>query len=256
MLLHRNYPLGRLMSALSLSSQLCENHLLSLLPADEYGALLPHLETVDLSAKQVLGNRDEPISHIYFPCTAVVSILAIMANGSMVEVGTIGNEGFYGIDVLVGGERAIETTLCQIAGKAIRMRVADFSQATQGNTSLRRVTQRYLLAYLSLVSQSVACNRLHSVEARFARWVLMTHDRVQGDDFYLTQEFLAGMLGVHRPTISLVAGAFQQAGMIRYNRGHMTILQREALEDTTCECYGIVKEQYKRAVGPFRQARP
>jgi CRP-like cAMP-binding protein len=185
----------------------------------------------------------------------VVSVLALMEDGSMVEVGTIGNEGFYGIDVLVGGERAIETTLCQIAGKALRMRAADFLGATDGNTPLRRVTQRYLLAYLSLISQSVACNRLHPTEARFARWILMTHDRVLGDDFYLTQEFLAAMLGAHRPSVSVVAGAFQQAGMIRYNRGRMTILNREALEDTACECYGIVRGQFERTVGPFRNNR-
>jgi CRP-like cAMP-binding protein len=234
-------------------SQLCENNLLSLLSADDFAALIPHLEPVELNLKQVLGERGQPYSHIYFPCTAVVSVLAVMADGSMVEVGTIGNEGFYGIDVLAGGESAIETTICQIAGKALRMRVSDFIQTTDGNTPLRRVTQRYLLAYLSLVSQSVACNSLHTIEARFARWVLMTHDRVLGDDFFLTQEFLAGMLGVHRPSVSVVAGSFQQAGMIRYNRGRMTIVNRKALEETACECYGVVREQFERTVGPFRK---
>jgi CRP-like cAMP-binding protein len=251
----RNHSLDRIMSSSYVTSQPCENQLLSLLSAGDYGALMPYLETVDLSVKQVLGERGNPYSHVYFPCSAVVSVLAMMKDGAMVEVGTIGNEGFYGIDVLVGGESAIETTICQIAGKALRMRVADFICAIDGNTPLRHVTQRYLMAYLSLVSQSVACNALHTIEARFARWILMTHDRVLEDDFHLTQEFLANMLGAHRPTVSVVAGAFQQAGMIRFNRGHMAILRREALEEATCECYGIVKEQFERTLGPLRKER-
>jgi CRP-like cAMP-binding protein len=240
--------------AISISSpQSCNNRLLSLLSADDYHALAPHLETVDVNLKQVVGERDHPISYIYFPCTAVLSVLAYMADGQVAAVGTIGNEGFYGIDVLMGGDLAIETTICQISGKALRLPATHFRDAIEGNTPLRRVTERYLQAYLSLVSQSVACNRLHHIEARFARWILMTHDRVLGDDFYLTQEFLAAMLGVHRPRVSLVAGSFQQAGMIRYNRGHMTILKREALEEMTCECYGIVKTQFERTIGPFRK---
>jgi CRP-like cAMP-binding protein len=133
------------------------------------------------------------------------------------------------------------------------MSAADFKRAIDGNTPLRQVAQRYLQAYLSMVSQSVACNRLHTTEARFARWVLMTHDRVLRDDFYLTQEFLASMLGVHRPTVSLVAGSFQQAGMIRYSRGKMTILNRNALEEICCECYEIVNKQFDSTVGTVRR---
>lgn len=234
-------------------SQPCDNRLLALLSAQDYHALAPHLELVTLDIRETISERGQPIRYIYFPCTAVLSVLAIMVDGQAVEVGTIGNEGFYGIDVLVESDLATETCICQIKGKALRMQVADFKRAISGDTALRGVTLRYLQAYLSLVSQSVACNRLHSVEARFARWVLMTHDRVLGDDFYLTQEFMASMLGVHRPTVSLVAGAFQQAGMIRYNRGHMSILQRETLEDVCCECYEIVNKQFERTVGPVNK---
>ena len=235
------------------SSQPCDNRLLALLSAQDYHALASHLELVPLDIKEIIAERGQPIRYIYFPCTAVLSVLALMLDGQAVEVGTIGNEGFSGLDVLVGGDLATETAICQIKGKALRMPMADFNRATDGDTPLRRVTLRYLQAYLSMVSQSVACNRLHNVEARFARWVLMTHDRVLGDDFYLTQEFLASMLGVHRPTISLVAGAFQQAGMIRYNRGHMTILKREALEDICCECYDVVNEQFERTLGTLQK---
>jgi CRP-like cAMP-binding protein len=241
------------MPASSFSPQPCDNHLLSQLSAEDFHALAPRLEMVDLSFKHVVGERDRPIPYVYFPCTAVLSVLTHMSDGQVVEVGTIGNEGFYGIDVLAGSELAIETTICQISGKALRLSAAEFKRAVDGDTPLRHVTQRYLQAYLGLVSQSVACNRLHDIEARFARWILMTHDRVLGNDFHLTQEFLAGMLGVHRPSVSLVAGAFQQAGMIRYNRGHMTILKRDALEEMACECYRVVKAQFERTVGQSRK---
>jgi CRP-like cAMP-binding protein len=224
-----------------------------LLAANDYQTLASSLETVEVNLKKVVGERGHPIRHVYFPCTAVLSVLAVMADGQAVEVGTVGNEGFYGLDVLIGSNLAIETTLCQIQGKALRMSAADFKRAIDGNTPLRQVAQRYLQAYLSMVSQSVACNRLHTTEARFARWVLMTHDRVLRDDFYLTQEFLASMLGVHRPTVSLVAGSFQQAGMIRYSRGKMTILNRNALEEICCECYEIVNKQFDSTVGTVRR---
>jgi CRP-like cAMP-binding protein len=235
------------------SPQPCDNRLLDLLSTDDYHPLAPYLEKVDLNIKETIAERNQPIHYIYFPCTAVLSVLNLMLDGQMVEVGTIGNEGFSGIDVLIGSDSASETTICQIEGRALRMTVANFKRAIDGNTPLRRVTLRFLQAYLSMVSQSVACNRLHTIEARFARWILMTHDRVMGDDFFLTQEFLAGMLGVHRPSISLVAGAFQQAGMIRYTRGHMTILKRDALEEICCECYDIVNKQYERTVGLLRE---
>jgi CRP-like cAMP-binding protein len=237
------------------SSHSCDNRLLALLSAQDYQALAPYLEEVTLDIKETIAERGQPVRHVYFPCTAVLSVLALMLDGQAVEVGTIGNEGFYGIDVLVESDLGTETSICQIKGKALRMSTVDFKKAIDGDTPLRRVTLRYLQAYLSLVSQSVACNRLHTVEARFARWVLMTHDRVLGDTFFLTQEFLASMLGVHRPTISLVAGAFQQAGMLSYNRGYMSILQRQALEDVCCECYDIVNKQFERTIGTVNKRR-
>ncbi|MDB5759815.1 MAG: Crp/Fnr family transcriptional regulator [Burkholderia sp.] len=234
------------------SSQPCDNRLLDMLSSDDYLPLAPFLEKVDLNIKETIAQRGQPVHYIYFPCTAVLSVLNQMLDGQLVEVGTIGNEGFSGIDVLIGSDTSTETTICQIKGRALRMTAANFKRAVDGNTPLRRVTQRFLQAYLGMVSQSVACNRLHTIEARFARWVLMTHDRVMGDQFFLTQEFLASMLGVHRPSISLVAGAFQQAGMIRYSRGHMAILKRDALEEICCECYEIVNKQYERTVGLLR----
>jgi CRP-like cAMP-binding protein len=223
---------------------------LSLLGDAEYAALEPKLTLVECKAKEVMGERGAPVNHVYFPCSAVFSVLACMEDGSAIEVGTIGSEGFYGIEAIVGGTAWTETTVCQVAGKAMRMSAPDFKRAITGDTGLRRIAQAYLLAYLSIVSQSVACNRLHNIEERFARWVLMTHDRVPGDEFNLTQEFLANMLGVHRPQISLVAGAFQQAGFIKYTRGKMTILDRAGLEESSCECYQMAKRQIEALLSP------
>jgi CRP-like cAMP-binding protein len=129
------------------------------------------------------------------------------------------------------------------------MRAADFKEAIHGDTSLRRLAERFLQVFLSQVSQSVACNRLHTIEERFSRWVLLTHDRVKGEHFHLTQEFLADMLGVHRPSVSLVAGAFQQAGLIKYTRGNLTILNRKGLEDASCECYSAGKKRLAQLLG-------
>lgn len=225
------------------------NRLLGTLKADEYRALVPRLQRIHSNARDVLGKGAELAEYVYFPCSSVLSVLACMENGAAVEVGTIGNEGFFGIEVLMGTGRWTETTVCQVEGDTLRMSAADFRLAVAGDTPLRRIAQRYLVAYLGLVSQSAACNRLHNIEERFARWVLMTHDRVEGDVFHLAQEFLADMLGVHRPSISVVAGAFQQAGVIQYSRGHMAIINRRALEDASCECYAVGKRQIEELLG-------
>lgn len=227
----------------------CRNALLARLPADAREALAPQLETVALGCRQVVAEREQPIAYVYFPCTCVFSVLTHMENGSAIEVGTIGKEGFFGIDILTGGSAALEHTFCQVAGESLRMPVGDFRREIADDTPLRRIVQRYLQAYLSLLSQSVACNRLHTLEQRFARWVLMTRDRIDSDDFRLTQEFLAQMLGVRRPSISQIAGAFQQAGSIRYNRGDMTVLDRAQLEQASCECYRLVAQRFAHLLG-------
>lgn len=224
------------------------NRLLAMLPEAEYQNLRTHLEYVSTPTRFVVYERNKPITHVYFPLVGAHSVLAVMENGAAVEVGTVGNEGFSTVDALTGAEVAMETTISQVPGSAVRLPLAVFRQAIEGNTVLRRIANRFLLAYLAQVSQSVACNRLHSIEQRFARWVLMSHDRVGGQDFQLTQEFLADMLGVYRPSVSLVARTFQQAGLLHYHRGTMTILDREGLEDAACECYEVVRAQYARVL--------
>ena len=237
------------MSAIPSTAAACSNFLLSLLPENEYQAIRPHLELFPTPLRTVVYERDGEIPHVYFPLSCCHSVLAVMEDGAAVEVGTVGNEGMSTIDVLTGSTHATETTICQIPGDSLRIPVARFNAALEANRELRRLCFRFLQAYLSHVSQSVACNRLHTTEERFARWILASHDRVPGDEFQLTQEFLADMLGVHRPSVSLIAKRFQQAGLLDYRRGIVTILDRTGLEETTCECYAAVRKQFERALG-------
>jgi CRP-like cAMP-binding protein len=227
----------------------CSNFLLSMLPDDEYRRLKPHFEYMPSPLKSAFYQRDQRIEHVYFPLSGEHSILAAMEDGSAVEVGTVGNEGFSTVEILTGSEYALETVICQIPGETLKMPVARFKEATEGESALRSLAYRYFQAYLAQVSQSVACNRLHTTEERFARWLLMNHDRVPGDEIHITQEFLATMLGVHRPSISLIARSFQQLGLIRYGRGVVTIMDREGIEEASCECYAAVKRQFERAMG-------
>jgi CRP-like cAMP-binding protein len=179
-----------------------------------------------------------------------MSMLNFIDDGRAIEVGTIGPEGFVGLPVLFGAESAPSTTLVQVPGEGSRMTAAAFRSALGECPGFFALLMRYAQAFLNQVAQSATCNRLHSVEERCARWLLQTQDRVNGDtDFPLTQEFLAQMLGVRRPTVSIAAGMLQQAGLIRYVRGQMRILDRERLEAASCECYGIIRRGYERLVG-------
>jgi CRP-like cAMP-binding protein len=234
------------MTAYANSSGFAANHLLANLPAPDRRALAAELAPVHLPRGEVIGARGQPATHVYFPCSGILSVMAYMHAGASVEVGTIGKEGFLGLELLVGTSEWTETTVCQIAGDCVRMPAPAFLAAVDGDTPLRRICQRYLMAYLANVSQSVACNRLHTIEERFARWVLMTHDRVGADRFFLTQEYIADMLGTHRPSVSVVAGAFQHAGFIKYSRGWMTIENRAGLERFTCECYAATANRCAR----------
>jgi hypothetical protein len=228
----------------------CGNRLLGTLSDEDYLELAPLLRPERLHSRQLICQRGKAAAHVYFPCGCVLSVLTFMRSGVAIESGTIGMEGFSGIDVLLGVQHWTDTTVCQVTGDCVCMAASDLRKATRDDTPLRRILQRFVAVYLSLVSQSAACNRLHNIEERFARWVLMTHDRLPGDEFFLTQEFIADMLGVHRPSVSVVAGAFQQAGYIRYSRGRMTILDRRGLEAASCECYAVGARQIEELLGP------
>lgn len=226
-----------------------ESQLLAAISQEEHDRLLPDLENVFLDFKQVLYEPREPISHVYFPNNAVVSLLNLMADGAAVEVGVVGYEGIVGLPVFLGIDTISGKAIVQIAGDAMRMKADVFRAEANRDGPLHRLLQRYTQALLMQVSQTAACNRFHAVEERCCRWLLMTHDRVRSDQFPITQEFLSQMLGVRRASVSLTAATLQRAGLIRYSRGKMNILDREGLEAISCECYGIVKEEFDRLLG-------
>lgn len=225
------------------------NHVLSLLSDQTYNTLLPHLEPVQVSTKQMIHERGDPFVAVYFPTTSMISAILPLMDGAAVEVGTVGNEGLSAVEMIAGADSPHNTFICQIPGEALRMSVNDFRNAIEKLPELRKLAFAYLHCYMAQMAQSAACNSQHSVEARFARWMLITHDRVEGDEFKLTQEFMAQMLGVHRPSVSLIANQFQLAGLIRYGRGQISILNREGIEDVCCECYGQVRDRFERLMG-------
>jgi CRP-like cAMP-binding protein len=224
------------------------NHLLTLLPEDELNALLPDLERVDLEVRDLVYDVNVPIDYAYFPEDGVVSMVGLMSDGTAVEVATVGNEGMLGLPVFLGAESILGQAFSQIAGVAFRIRTEVFRRAASSG-HLQQLMHRYTQAIFTQVAQNAACNRLHLTEERFARWLLMSHDRVARDEFQLTQDFLSQMLGVRRATVSQIAAQAQKDGMIEYSRGRMRILDRSALEAGACECYAIIRTEFERLLG-------
>jgi CRP-like cAMP-binding protein len=223
-----------------------QNRLLSALSRDLQIRLLPRMEKVSLPIRQVLYEADTPIAHVYFPVSGVMSLVISLKGGDSVEVGTIGNEGMVGIAVFLGAERSPAKAFCQVAGQALKMRTDSFRRALEEHAELADVVRRYTQGMVNQISQTTACNHVHSVQARMCRWLLMTHDRVGADEFHLTQEFLAQMLGVRRPSVTVAAGLLQKAGLIRYQRGRIRIVDRASLENTACECYETMRQEFDR----------
>jgi CRP-like cAMP-binding protein len=215
--------------------------------AADFDAIAPHLERAPLELHQMLARQGERFTHAYFPEGAIISLVNRMADGEGVEVGTIGIEGMAGLPAYLGAEATESETFCQLAGPAIRLPVEVLVDAAAKHPSLRQFLNRYTQAYLSQIAQSAACNRLHSIERRCARWLLMTHDRVgRAPMFPLKQEFLAEMLGVRRAGVTVAAGALQEEGIIKYRRGSIRVLDREGLEAAACECYAAVRQTFDR----------
>lgn len=216
-------------------------------------SIRPHLTQVSLEIRDVVYLAGERIAHVYFPTGSVLSVLTIMSDGSAVEIGTFGNEGVSGSQIILGGDRPPSQTICQVAGDAYVMPVAAFHLHFETASTFRALMRSYTQALFNFMGQSIACNRLHSINERCARWLLLTHDRVGRDAFDLTQEFLAIMLGVHRPSVSAAAAALQEAGFIRYHRGHLEIRDRAGLESASCECYAISAEEFRLALSGSRR---
>lgn len=226
-----------------------QNRLLNTLPSADRARLWSRLEPVPLGFKQVLSAPHEPISHVYFPLGGLVSLLAVMADGTALEVGLIGNEGLVGLPIFLGAGSTPGRTLCLIPSEALRLPADAFRAEAGASGALDRVLRRYAQGLFTQVAQTAACNRLHPMAQRLARWLLLTHDRAGADEFPLTHEFVSQMLGVRRASVTVALGTLQQAGAIRSTRGRITIVNRPGLEAAACECYRLVRDEMDRLLG-------
>ncbi|MEH1837558.1 MAG: Crp/Fnr family transcriptional regulator [Nostoc sp.] len=231
------------------------NKLLAALPANEYQRLVPHLKLVSLEVHQMLYEAGEPITHVYFPDNSMVSIVAIMEDGSTAEVGIVSSEGMTGIPVILGNNTTITTSFVQISGTAMQMNADVLRAEFNRGGALQTLLLCYVQAIYSELAQAAACNRLHTLDERLARWLLTVSDRVESEDFFLTQEFISEMLGVRRSGVTVAASTLSQAGMISYKRGHISILNREDLEATSCECYRVIQNEFARLLGKMPNNR-
>lgn len=225
------------------------NKLLAKLPRQELEVISPDLEPVQLPFKHVMHAPFEPIQYVFFITRGVASLVNEPETGEIVEFATVGPEGMVGFPLFLGTRSVPSRAIMQIPGEALRMKASDFERALERTPTLHNLLLRYTMALLNQVAQATSCNRLHEVQERCARWLLQTHDRVDGDSFALTHEFLAQMLGVHRPTVSVAAAMLQKAGLVDYIRGHITIVDRKGLEAASCTCYRIIKDEYDRLLG-------
>jgi CRP-like cAMP-binding protein len=225
------------------------NRLLSLLSDSDYERLRPHLSPVVFDYKKSLYEASRRIEHVYFPIDGVASLVITTADGAGAEVGTIGNEGMVGLPICLGDDEAPSSVYVQVPGTALKLDARIFRGELGASRKLNLVMLRYAHAFFNQVAQSAACAHLHRVEQRCCRWLLMTRDRMPSGDFLLTHEFLGMMLGVRRTTVTDVMGSLQKEGLIRYRRGHVTILDQEALQQRACECYDISKVEFDRLLG-------
>jgi CRP-like cAMP-binding protein len=226
-----------------------KNRILAALPAQEYDRLLAHLTPVSLTLGDTLYKTGEHITNVYFINAAVVSLVANLKDGSSVEVGLVGNDGMVGLSIVLGDDVSPNQAIVQIADGAMRMKASALREELKRDGQLLGLLLRSTVAMLKQVSQTAACNGSHIVAERLARWLLMCHDRVPGDEMKLTQEFIGQMLGIRRSGVSEAAIVLQTLELISYSRGHITIINREGLQDFACECYAIVKGDYDRLFG-------
>jgi len=232
------------------------NRILRTLPTADYERLSLGLERVCLEPSQVLYEPDVPIEFVYFIENGVASVVGVMADGSAVETATIGYEGMVGLPLFHGVDRTAAQCFCQVPGEALRMTAANFQAEVRRNEVLAVTLGRYTQALFTQVAQSSACNRVHAMRARCARWLLQTHDRVMSDTFCLTQRFLAQMLGVRRATVTEAAGSLQSAGLIEYKMGTIRVLDRQGLESAACECYFIISRELERLLDGRESPNP
>ncbi|HEY8601477.1 MAG TPA: Crp/Fnr family transcriptional regulator [Thermomicrobiales bacterium] len=228
-------------------ARLIDNRLLAALPPEEYDRIAPHCTIVHLKSSAPIYDMNARIEQVYFPLSGMISVVALMADGNMVEAGTIGREGMTGLPIFYGDDHSPLLTFAQVPGDHARLPIAVFREALVPGTTLYRLTQLFAQSYFVLTAQSAGCNRLHPNEERCARWLLLTQDRVGAATFSLSHEFLGMMLGTRRASVTLAMSTLQRAGLITYRRGVVTITDHPGLEAATCECYGIITARYARA---------
>lgn len=225
------------------------NRILSQLSSDVYERLSPHLEPVTLSIGDRLHYPQDPVTHVYFPNRGTVSVIATLEDGGGIEVGVVGNEGMFGLNVVLGSSTTPHQALVQLPGDAFRIVARVITEEFRNGGQLHDLILRYTQAFIIQIAQTAACNRSHPIGGRLARWLLMSHDRAMTDELQLTHEFIAIMLGTRRAGVSEAAGKLQSDGLISYKRGHINIIDRRGLESTSCECYLIVRGEFDRLLG-------
>ena len=229
------------------------NRLLAALPPAEWARWQADLESVDLPLGQVVYESGSTLSHVYFPPTAIVSLLYVMENGASAEIAVVGNEGLVGIALFMGGGSTPSRAVVQSAGRGFRLKAQVMKDEFERAGPVMHLLLRYTQALITQMAQTAVCNRHHSLDQQLCRWLLLSRDRLQGDELVMTQELIANMLGVRREGVTEAAMALQKLGLIRYARGRISILNRDGLEARTCECYSVVKREYDRLL-PDRPA--
>ena len=229
-----------------------QNHLLAALPTVEFERLAPHLELVPMLLGEVLYEPGGQLQHVYFPTTAIISLHYVMESGSSAEIAGVGNEGMLGISLFMGGDTTPSSAVVQVAGHGYRLQARLLKEEFNRAGLMQRLLLRYTQALVTQMSQTAACNRHHSVEQQLCRWLLLTLDRLSSNELVMTQELVANALGVRREGITEAAGILQRAGIIRYRRGHIAVLDRSGLEAGACECYAVVRKELDRLLSDVR----
>lgn len=233
-------------NAVAQSDAVTGNHLLDVLPAAERGRIVPHLELVPIPLGEAICEPGRAMRHVYFPVSCIVSLLYVTENGASAEIAVVGNEGMVGVSVFMGGESTTSRAVVQSAGHAYRMPAQLLKDVCDFAGPLQRLLLRYTQALLTQMAQTAVCNRHHSIDQQLCRWLLMNLDRLATDELIMTQELISNMLGVRREGITEAAGNLQRAGLITYHRGHIRVLDRPGLEARVCECYRVVRDEFRR----------
>ena len=231
---------------MALASDPRHNRLLAALPDPEWTRLFPHLEPIDMPLGKVLYESGDRLAHVFFPISSIVSLLYVMENGASAEIAVVGNEGIVGISLFMGGNSTPSRAVVQSAGRGLRLKAHLMMLEFDRAGPVLHLLLRYTQALITQMAQTAVCNRHHSLDQQLCRWLLLSLDRLQSNQLVMTQELIANMLGVRREGVTEAAGHLHQAGLIDYQRGHITVLDRPGLERRTCECYAVVKKEYDR----------